>query len=70
MDVMKKSKLRALRESAGLSQNQLARKANLDRGTIAAAEAGKLVQDLTWAKIAKALGAEHGRTVEIEEIRV
>lgn len=52
------SKIKALRLSAGMSQNALARKANLDRATVAAAENGKGVNDLSLSKIAVALGVD------------
>lgn len=60
----KDSKLRSLRMSAGLSQNALARKADLDRATVSAAENQKNVSDLSLAKIATALSVSVG---EIDE---
>ena len=56
------SKIRKLRLRAGLSQNALARRANLDRATVASAEAMKAVSDVSLAKLAAALD------VDIEEI--
>lgn len=64
----KLNKIKQMRLEARMSQNQLARKAELDRGTVASAEAGKSVQDLTLSKIASALSAALGRPVDIEEI--
>ncbi len=61
-------KIKNLRLEAGLSQNQLSRKADLDRGTISAAENGKDVQDVTVAKIATALSTALGRKVKTDDI--
>jgi transcriptional regulator with XRE-family HTH domain len=54
------SKIKSLRLKRRLSQNGLSRKAELDRATVAAAENGKSVSDLTLSKIADALGVEVG----------
>jgi len=66
--VKKNSKMKTLRLEARLSQNQLARKADLDRGTIASAESGRKVQDLTLSKISGALSEALGRTVDIDDL--
>ncbi|MEI9899114.1 MAG: helix-turn-helix transcriptional regulator [Hyphomicrobium sp.] len=60
----KESKIKTLRLRAGLSQNGLARKANLDRATVAAAEAFKHISDVSLARIATALAVDSG---EIDE---
>ncbi|PBB90305.1 hypothetical protein CK215_23310 [Mesorhizobium sp. WSM3864] len=62
------SVIKKLRLEAGASQNQLARKANLDRGTIASAENGGSPSELTRSKIAKALSDLLGRPVGIEDL--
>jgi transcriptional regulator with XRE-family HTH domain len=61
-------KLRQLRLDAGMSQNQMARAAGLDRQTISNAERGAGVADLTVAKLRSALTAKLGREVRDEEI--
>jgi DNA-binding XRE family transcriptional regulator len=54
---------------AKLSQNQLARKANIDRQTISNAERGLEVTELTLAKLLPALAAELGReTISVTEV--
>ena len=60
-------KIKSLRLEAGLSQNQLSRKADLDRGTISAAENNKDVQDVTVAKIATALSTALRRNIKTED---
>ncbi len=60
----KESKIRKLRIEAGLSQNQLARKANVDRGTVSGAENGGNPTELTLSRLAKALGDLLGRPVD------
>lgn len=65
---MKDSKLKQLRLEAGLSQEKLARLADLNRGTIAAAEEGKVVNELTQSKLGKALTKALGRTVKSTEM--
>ena len=54
----KVNRMKALRLKAGLSQNSLARKADLDRATVAGAENGRSVSDLSLSKIATALGVD------------
>ena len=66
--MVKSAKIKGLRLEAGLSQNQLSRKADLDRGTISAAENGKAVQDVTIAKIATALTTALGRDIKSEDL--
>lgn len=63
-----KSKIMSLRLEAKMSQNQLARKADLDRGTISSAENGNNVQDVTRSKIASALSEALGRAVDMEDL--
>lgn len=60
--------LKSLRLEAGVSVSKIARHCDLDRGTVAAAEAGRPVAELTGAKIAKGLSALLNRRVEVEEI--
>jgi DNA-binding XRE family transcriptional regulator len=62
LKMAKNSKIKSLRLQQGLSQNALARKADLDRATIASAERGRKISDLSMSKIATALG------LEVEEI--
>jgi transcriptional regulator with XRE-family HTH domain len=65
MSIMAKdSKIKILRLKHRLSQNGLARKSELDRATVSAAENGKSVSDLTLSKIASVFGLE---AVEIDE---
>lgn len=62
-----KSKLRSMRLSIPISQNRLAAAAGVDRKTISDAENGKSSpQDVTWAKIAKALSNLKGETISPE----
>lgn len=63
--MVKNNRVKNLRLEAGLSQNQLARKANLDRGTVSAAESGKDLQELSISKLERALSEELGRKVAI-----
>lgn len=62
------SSLKSLRLEAGVSVSKVARYCDLDRGTVAAAEAGKPVAELTGAKIAKGLSSLLSRPVKIEDI--
>jgi len=55
--------LKRLRLEAGLSQNKLARAADLDRTTISSAERGGDVTDLTISKLATALSKALGTQV-------
>lgn len=57
------ARLRGLRMEAGLSQNKLARIADLDRTTISNAERGSEVSDLTVAKLAQGLSEASGRAI-------
>ena len=50
----KNSKIKTLRLAAMLSQNQLSRKTNLDRGTISSAENGGNPSELTLSKLSQA----------------
>tara|TARA_B100000683_G_C12199637_1_gene436092 strand:+ start:251 stop:466 length:216 start_codon:yes stop_codon:yes gene_type:complete len=60
--------LKRLRLDAKLSQNGLARKAELDRTTISNAERGAEVSELTLSKIISALRAELGKEVKEEQL--
>lgn len=57
--------VRKLRFEAGLSQNKLARLADLDRSTVSSAENSGEVSDLTMAKLTSALEKALGRPVQI-----
>jgi transcriptional regulator with XRE-family HTH domain len=61
-------KLRLLRLEAKLSQNSFARRADLDRATVARAESGQEISELTVAKIAMSLSDLLGRKVGLDEI--
>ena len=61
-------KLKSYRMQAGLSQNKLAREADLERGTVSNAERGREVTDLTIAKLATALSAKLGKEITLEEL--
>jgi len=56
-------KLKTMRLQARLSQNGLARKAELDRTTVSNAERGLEVSELTLSKLASALSAELSQEV-------
>ena len=62
------NKIKDLRLEAELSQNQLARLANLDRATVSAAENYKPVNELSMAKLARALSKALNRAVDISEL--
>ena len=55
--------LKKLRLEAGLSQNKLARAADLDRTTVSSAERGAEVTDLTVSKLSSALAERLRRPV-------
>ena len=57
------SKLKKLRLEAKVSQARLAGLAELDRGTISAAERGKPIQELTLSKLTDALSKLLGREI-------
>ncbi len=63
-----KSRVKQLRLEAKLSQNHLARLSDLDRATIAKAEKGAVVSELTLHKVASALSEQLGRTLEPDEL--
>lgn len=65
--INKKTRLKQLRLEAGLSQNRLAREANLDRGTVSSAENGNSINEVTASKLAKALSKVLERRVDIGE---
>lgn len=60
--------LKILRLQARLSQNGLARKADLDRTTVSNAERGLEVSELTLSKLTSALSAELGQTIDQNQI--
>lgn len=62
------SKVKKLRLEAGLSQNHLARLSGLDRATVAKAEKGGSVSELTLHKVASALGKALKRSLDPEEL--
>ncbi len=62
------STLKDLRFEANLSQNELARRANVDIGTVRRAESGQPVQELKAYQIARALGQALGREITIQDI--
>lgn len=65
-----KSNTYALRREAKVSQGYLARKADLDPGTVSAAENGKNISDNTRLKLAGAFSELLGREVlEIEIVK-
>lgn len=64
----KKTKVYELRRQTTLSQGQLARKADLDPGTVSAAENGKSITDNTKFKLAGAFTSLLGREVLPEDI--
>lgn len=55
--------LREWRADKGLTQEQLAERADVTRGTVMRAESGKAVNVVTLAKLAKALG------ISVHELR-
>jgi transcriptional regulator with XRE-family HTH domain len=60
--------IKKLRLAAGLSQNRLARLADLDRGTVSSAENGGEVSELTVSKLSTALSNALGQAVEIHMV--
>lgn len=60
--------LKELRLRAGFSQNKLAREADLDRNTVAAAEKGKDVQELSIVKIIQVLSRKLDENITIESV--
>ena len=59
-------RLKQIRLEARLSQNRLARLADLDRGTVARAERGDDVSDLSIAKMAQALSVQLNREISLD----
>lgn len=57
-----------LRLEAALSQSKLARLADLDRATVAYAEHGRQVTELTVSKLAKALSEALEREVRFDDL--
>ncbi len=62
------SRVKKLRLEAGLSQNHLARLSGLDRATVAKAERGDSVSELTLHKVASALSKALNKKLEPEEL--
>lgn len=60
--------LKKLRLQAGLSQNNLARKSDLDRGTIASAEGGRDVSELTISKLSRALSIALNKEIDMADL--
>lgn len=60
--------LKKLRLQARLSQNALARKADLDRTTVSSAERGSEISELTLSKLVTSLSSELGRDLTAEAI--
>ena len=58
----------ALRREAKISQGQLARKADLDPGTVSAAENGKNISDNTRLKLAGAFTELLGQEIRPEDV--
>lgn len=63
-------RLKALRLEARLSQNRLARFADLDRGTLSKAEKGEEIADLTASKIISALSEHLKREIMLDEVTI
>ena len=62
--------LKKLRLEAGLSQNKLASRSDLDRATISSAERGGEVTDLTLSKLASALSKALNIAVPASRLQV
>jgi transcriptional regulator with XRE-family HTH domain len=62
------SPIRKLRMKAKLSQSQLARKAELDRGTISNAEKGNKLSELTLEKLASVFSEELKQVIEADDL--
>lgn len=60
--------LKIMRLQAKLSQNGLARKADLDRTTVSNAERGLEISELTLSKLASALSGELDQPVSAERL--
>ncbi len=60
--------LKTMRLQAKLSQNGLARKADLDRTTVSNAERGLEISELTMSKLASALSSELDQQVPAERL--
>ncbi len=60
--------LKSLRLEAGVSVSKIARHCDLDRGTVATAEAGRPVAELTAVKIAKGLSSLLERRIDVKDI--
>lgn len=61
-------KLKTLRLEAKLSQNKLAQRADLDRGTVSAAERGGDVTEITVSKLAAALTKALRREIKLDDL--
>jgi transcriptional regulator with XRE-family HTH domain len=62
------SSIKDLRMKAGLSQNKLARLADLDRTTVSNAENGASVSELSLSKLSAALSSKLGREVSLDHL--
>lgn len=62
------NRIKALRLEAKLSQNHLARLADLDRATVSKAEKGGAVSELTLHKMAAALSQQLGQPLNPDEL--
>jgi len=60
--------LKTMRLQAKLSQNGLARKAELDRTTVSNAERGLEISELTLSKLTSALSTELGQDITADRL--
>ena len=60
--------VREYRLEAGLSKNDLCKKADVDYATLTRAENGEPIFEYNAAKIAKALSSALGRTITLKDI--
>ncbi|WP_260168430.1 helix-turn-helix transcriptional regulator [Sulfitobacter noctilucicola] len=61
-------KIKGLRLQAMMSQNKLARMADLDRTTVSNAERGMEISEITVHKLAHALSDALGKQISVEDI--
>ena len=62
------TRLKSLRLEAGLSQNGLAREADLDRATVSKAENGKDVRELTVARMLNVINEKLNLTLKADDV--